>query len=94
MVAWITDPLNNVHRLGGACFMSNTSTTDIEYKIRLSSSPRNSGENGIFKKDLDWKTNLIFSIFPILGPREKNSEEGGDPGYWSVNLKKINKFTF
>ena len=35
-----------------------------------------------FKADADWKTNFIYSTFPILGPREKSMNDGGDPGYF------------
>ena len=28
----------------------------------------------------DWKTNLIFTIFPILGPRDGLDNKGGEPG--------------
>ncbi len=30
--------------------------------------------------NLDWKTNLIFTVLPVLGPREKNESSGGYPG--------------
>lgn len=65
--------------------------TNFEYKIRLSSSPRNSNETALFKKDLDWKTNLIYSLFPILGPRERNLITGGDPGYYREGFVQIQK---
>ena len=32
------------------------------------------------KVDYDWKTNLIYSLFPVQGPRDKFGMEGGDPG--------------
>ena len=89
MVDWLSNETMYNRRLGGAFFVFNG--TNYEYKIRLSSTPRNSGENGLFKKDLDWKTNLIYSIFPILGPREKGLFTGGDPGYYREGFLQIQK---
>nr|QUF59428.1 ATP-binding cassette transporter Abca3-2 [Brachionus angularis] len=89
MVDYVTDPINSKFTLGGISFL-NQSIDNFIYKIRLSYSPRY-GQKGLFKKDLDWKTNLLFSIFPILGPREKNEIEGGDPGYYREGFLSIQK---
>ena len=40
---------------------------------------------------MDWKTNLIYPILPVLGPREKNNVEGGDPGYFREGFVQIQK---
>lgn len=41
-----------------------------------------------FKRDMDWKTQFIYWLFPILGPREKISIEGGDPGKYIKTLHR------
>lgn len=81
MVSFLIDPsLYNV-TLAGASFL-NVNESDVSYKLRFSYSPRNSGQLGTFRTDRDWKTNFIYSLFPILGPREKSKSDGGDPGYY------------
>lgn len=40
---------------------------------------------------MDWKTKFIYSLFPILGPRERGQEEGGDPGYYREGFISIQK---
>jgi hypothetical protein len=62
---------------------------NFTYKLRYSYSPKNSGEIGSIKRDQDWKTNFLFFLFPILGPREKNQNDGGDPGYVREGKNKI-----
>ncbi|CAL1544560.1 unnamed protein product [Lymnaea stagnalis] len=57
---------------------------NVVYKIRLSYAPRISpGKNGTlsFKSDTSWSTNFMFPPYQIVGPREKNTECNGDPGY-------------
>ncbi|CAF0888563.1 unnamed protein product [Brachionus calyciflorus] len=81
--------LNSKLTLGGISFLDH-SLTNFTYKIRLKYSPRHD-QNGLFKKDLDWKTQLLFSLFPILGPREKSDLEGGDPGYYREGFISIQK---
>jgi hypothetical protein len=36
--------------------------------------------------DKDWKTQFLYSVFPQLGPREKDEVEGGDPGIYCFQL--------
>ena len=83
--------------LGGISFLNHT-IENFLYKIRMSYSPKYN-QGGLFKKDLDWKTQLLFSLFPILGPREKYDIAGGDPGkknnIFNIILnKKILSFFF
>ncbi|CAF0820413.1 unnamed protein product, partial [Didymodactylos carnosus] len=71
--------------LGGIVFttLPNDTHYDVTYKIRLSAKPKNSGQlTNIFGGDSDWKTNVLFTLFPIIGPREKNVSTGGVPGYY------------
>lgn len=35
---------------------------------------------GIFNGEADWKTNLLYPIFPIVGPRNSRNQMGGTPG--------------
>jgi hypothetical protein len=44
--------------------------------------------------DYDWKTNIIYSLFPVQGPRDKFGIEGGDPGKNNKNLFCLNLFNF
>ena len=39
----------------------------------------------------NWKTNLIQTPFPQLGPREPNSTEGGEPGYFREGFIQVQK---
>lgn len=36
--------------------------------------------SGIFNKDGGWITNLLYPLFPIIGPRNPTKIEGGTPG--------------
>lgn len=40
---------------------------------------------------MDWKTKFIYSLFPILGPRERSHPDGGDPGYYREGFLSIQK---
>lgn len=41
--------------------------------------------------DTDWKTQFIYDLFPVLGPREKGSNDGGLPGYRREGFLAIQK---
>jgi hypothetical protein len=43
--------------------------------------------------DYDWKTNTIYSLFPVQGPRDKFGKEGGDPGKNNIFFC-LNHFNF
>lgn len=80
MVNFVTSINETDTFLGGITFV-NTSVAGFTYKIRLRYSPRAANNSPTsLKQDLDWKTNFIYSIIPILGPREKDLKDGGDPG--------------
>jgi ATP-binding cassette subfamily A (ABC1) protein 3 len=66
MVDFLMKPENFKFNLGGVSF-TNPDPENFEYKIRFSYSPRYSGQFGLFKRDMDWKTYLIYWLFPILG---------------------------
>jgi len=36
--------------------------------------------SGIFNKDGSWITNLLYPLFPIIGPRNPGKIDGGTPG--------------
>ncbi len=63
---------------------SQTLPHNITYKIRLSSTPRNRNHTGqqeaFFQKDNGWKTQQMFPLLPMVGPRETNETWGGSPG--------------
>jgi ATP-binding cassette subfamily A (ABC1) protein 3 len=90
MVNYLTNPLVYRTALGGASFI-NLDLKNFTYKLRFSYSPKNSDEPALFKKDNDWKTQFIFNLFPILGPRESGQTEGGDPGYYREGFLAIQK---
>ena len=75
MENYAIDPMNFKTTLGCVSFLSED-VNNFVYKLRFSSSPRNSAQTGLFKRDMDWKTRFIYWLFPILGPREKGSNEG------------------
>ena len=39
----------------------------------------------------NWRTGTLFSLVPTLGPREKNKNEGGKPGYFSEGFLHVQK---
>jgi hypothetical protein len=74
--------------LAGVIFFSTSDTAfeDIEnitYKIRFPSLPRQLNKNSKkfrFLGDKNWQTQFMFPIFQTIGPREKGSTHGKDPG--------------
>ncbi|KAL4240689.1 ATP-binding cassette sub- A member 3 [Mactra antiquata] len=81
--------LNNTNDyLAGIVFLNHFgdhSHNKIEYKLRFSSYPRNSGHAkfhlNIFKDDTRWFTRLTFPLFQRVGPREPTNNCNGMPGY-------------
>lgn len=61
--------------------------TNITYSIRLNSSPRNSP--GSFAAQIEWPTDYLFPFYQFPVPREKNSTEGGFPGYYREGFLAI-----
>lgn len=66
MVAYSIDKQNFRRTLCGVSFV-NTNLSDFRYKLRFSYSPRFTGQTGLFKHDMDWKTGFVYWLFPILG---------------------------
>lgn len=87
----VNKTMNNTRDyVGGVVFTKRLANGDktfadsIEYKIRLSSSPRNAGNQRMsinpFKTDTRWSTKWMFPFFQRVGPRESKKSCGGDPG--------------
>lgn len=37
---------------------------------------------GLFNGEDSWRTNLLYPIFPLVGPRNRGNFTGGTPGYY------------
>lgn len=37
---------------------------------------------GALNGDDGWRTNLLYPIFPLVGPRNRGNLTGGTPGYY------------
>ena len=69
-------------------------TSNITYKIRLSSTPRNkdgtedsggnSNDDTNDNSGNEWATNQAFPFFQVVGPRAPDSTWGGKPGNYPV----------
>ncbi|CAF0870807.1 unnamed protein product [Adineta steineri] len=77
--------------IGGVVFTNTDSEFNITYKIRLSATLRNAGSGGIFNGDNNWKTILLYPLFPIVGPRSSNDSKGGTPGYYREGFLAIQR---
>lgn len=82
MVQYLAKDFN--YKLFGVAVL-NDSVKNFTYKLRFSYSPRNEDRKTDWQ---DWKTNLIWPIFPVLGPRSKHDNNGGEPGLFlnSTNI--------
>ena len=99
--------------LGGIVFEnlienSTKLSTNITYKIRLSSSKRNKGtesddedtdQTSTNQQGNGWLTNQMYPFFQEVGPRSPNSTWGGKPGnviqfnfIYCLNLLKLKVF--
>ena len=83
MISYVVDQYETKRCLLAVNFVDDRPES-FAYDLRFSYSPRNSREQlKLIKLNRDWKTNLLFTVVPILGPRDKLEEEGGSPGkYW------------
>lgn len=90
MVSHMLEPEYSKFFLCGASFL-NASADSLTYKLRYSYSPRNSRETGSFKFDQEWKTQFLYFLFPVLGPRAKLDNDGGDPGYVREGFVQVQK---
>nr|QNH67917.1 ATP-binding cassette transporter subfamily A member 3 X1 [Brachionus plicatilis] len=75
----------------GVISFINQDETNFIYKIRLSHSPRNNPGLSAFSRERDWKTNVLYPFFPVLGPRNKDLDDGGSPGYFSEGFLSLQK---
>lgn len=81
---------NTKNYLGGIVFTNSFKDNGtvlprkVSYKIRLTYSPRNAGNQksylNPYKGDTNWKTDFMFPLFQRIGPREKGAVCGGNPG--------------
>ncbi|KAG4071964.1 hypothetical protein HA402_006125 [Bradysia odoriphaga] len=61
---------------------------NLEYSIRLPSELRT--PDGFFPATYNWRTDLLFPRFEILGPRNRGSDNGGvPPGYYQEGFLAI-----
>jgi len=79
---------NQQYHLFGIGFL-NDSITNFTYEIRFPNSPRS--QNVQIGEWKDWKTELIFPKMDTLGPREKNFDYGGEPGYFTEGFLTVQK---
>jgi hypothetical protein len=61
------------YKIFGVAFL-NDSITNFTYQLRFPYSPRNEDRDTDWT---DWKTNLPWPLFPVLGPRASNDYTGG-----------------
>jgi len=67
---------DSMYKIFGVSVISE-SISNFTYKLRFPYSPRNEDRDTDWK---DWKTDILFPVFPQLGPRAKLKNTGGDPG--------------
>lgn len=77
--------------LFGIFFSNLELDSNITYKIRLPATLRTSGAGGIFSGDHDWRTNLLYPIFPTIGPRYPKKLTGGSPSYFEEGFLGIQR---
>ncbi len=78
---------DHIYKLFGVS-IQNQSMSNFTYALRFPYSPRNEDRETDWK---DWKTNLIFPVFPVVGPRAKEDFTGGDPGYFKEGFIQVQK---
>ncbi|CAF1219331.1 unnamed protein product [Rotaria sordida] len=77
--------------LGGVVFTNLTLELNITYKIRLAAKLRNSGIGTLFNGQNNWRTNLLYPLFPIIGPRNSHNETGGPPDYYEEGFLTLQR---
>ncbi|CAF3018525.1 unnamed protein product [Rotaria sp. Silwood2] len=77
--------------LGGVVFTNLTLELNITYKIRLAAKLRNSGLGNIFNGQNNWRTNLLYPLFPVVGPRNSRNTTGGAPGYYQEGFLALQR---
>ncbi|KAK9882104.1 hypothetical protein WA026_018947 [Henosepilachna vigintioctopunctata] len=63
---------------------------DITVKIRLPSELR--ARSKVLGGPSDWKTNLLYPLYQMRGPRNPNATRGGDPSYANELFLAIQEF--
>ncbi len=46
---------------------------------------------GLFNGETGWRTNLIYPVFPLIGPRNRGNLSGGTPGQFNKISTFLNK---
>lgn len=80
--------------LGAVVFTNNfpvpdTLPDDIAYKIRLKGSLRSGKKRNPFAPPPQWFTEVSYPLFQVPGPREREKNEGGRPGYYDEGFLTI-----
>ncbi|KAK8753744.1 hypothetical protein OTU49_001413 [Cherax quadricarinatus] len=80
--------------LGGVVFTNPLPADDqlpenIEYKIRLKGSLRSSKKKNPFLPPPQWYTELSYPLFQVPGPRDRDNNYGGRPGYYDEGFLAI-----
>ena len=66
----------------------NDSIQNFTYELRFSNSPRHQNDLIEWK---DWHTEFIFPPYEPLGPRDRISQFGGSPGYYTEGFLTVQK---
>nr|XP_045614978.1 phospholipid-transporting ATPase ABCA3-like isoform X2 [Procambarus clarkii] len=80
--------------LGGVVFTNAFPDDDIlpeklNYKIRLKGSLRSSEKRNPFLPPPQWYTELSYPLFQVPGPRDRDKNNGGRPGYYDEGFLAI-----
>ncbi|CAL4103477.1 unnamed protein product [Meganyctiphanes norvegica] len=80
--------------LGGIVFTNDfpddkTFPKDIKYKIRLKGAPRAGSKRNPFAPPPQWLTEVSYPLFQVPGPRERNKNTGGRPGYYDEGFLSL-----
>ncbi|XP_071520079.1 phospholipid-transporting ATPase ABCA3 [Panulirus ornatus] len=80
--------------LGGVVFTNNFPRDDVlpenlAYKIRLKGSLRSGKKRNPFLPPPQWYTELSYPLFQVPGPRDREKNHGGRPGYYDEGFLAI-----
>lgn len=86
----------NAKFLGGVAFSTNLDSTNIVYKIRLSSKAKQQKTSKEARQqgfgvdpNANWNTQFTFPVFEVPGPRNGNASHGGPPLYFEEGFLSI-----
>ncbi|CAF2062271.1 unnamed protein product [Rotaria magnacalcarata] len=91
LVAEVNAKMPDSPFLGGIVFTNLSLESNITYKIRLAAKLRNAGRANMFNGENSWRTNLLYPIFPIVGPRNSRNNTGGTPGYYQEGFLSLQR---